>query len=253
MMGQIIVFENVKKSYTFDHSKRTALRDINLSIEEGEIFGIVGPSGCGKSTMLRLMCGLIQPNKGRVLFKGIPLNGVNPACSMVFQSFGLFPWLDVQENIAIALKAKGLPKEQIRKRVEYYIEKVDLSGFEETYPKELSGGMKQRVGLARALAVEPEVLLMDEPFSTLDMLTAAALREELLDIQANGQLQTKTIVLVTNQIEEAIELCDRIVMLYSRPGRILGEFHVDLKRPRDRKNPAFQAVVDEVFNRIVVV
>lgn len=252
-MEAIFTLNRVKKSFEFEHTKRTVLRDISLSVYQGEILGIVGPSGCGKSTVLRLLCGLIMPTKGQVLFKGKPIQGVNPACSMVFQSFGLLPWLDVYENIAIALKAKRIPNEDIRKRVEAYIQKVDLEGFERTYPKELSGGMKQRVGLARALAVEPEVLLMDEPFSALDMLTAAALREELLDIQANGQLPTKTIVLVTNQIEEAIELCDRIVMLYSRPGKILGEFSVSLKRPRDRKDPAFQALVDEVFGRFVVV
>jgi len=252
-MENLIILDHVKKSFEFKHGKRTILKDINLTIKEGEIVGIVGPSGCGKSTLLRMVCGLTTSGKGRVLFKGLPVEGVNLNCSMIFQFFGLFPWLSVSQNIEIALQAKLLPYTTIKEKTRFYIDKVGLEGFEDAYPRELSGGMKQRVGFARALAVEPEVLLMDEPFSALDVLSAAALREELLDIQADRQIPTKTMVLVTNQIEEAIELCDRIVMLYSRPGKILGEFPVSLERPRDRKDPSFQLLVDEVFSMIVVI
>src|SRR5208337_4398480 len=180
------------------------LENISVNIEQGEFVAIVGPSGCGKSTMLRIMNGLIPPTSGQVLYQGRQLDGINLECALVFQSFALLPWLSVKANVELGLEAQGLPLAEREKRAGIYIDKVGLDGFEEAYPRELSGGMKQRVGFARALAVEPKVLLMDEPFSALDALTAITLREEMLEIWQAPDMPVKNIVLVTHIIEEAI-------------------------------------------------
>src|ERR1700680_3579552 len=229
----LLELKHVSKS--FAHAKGTlqVLNDINFTVEEGEFVAIVGPSGCGKSTMLRIINGLMEPTSGQVLYKGKQVDGINLECALVFQSFALMPWLTVKANVELGLEAQGLSLAEREKRAGIYIDKVGLDGFEEAYPRELSGGMKQRVGFARALAVEPKVLLMDEPVSAVDALTAITLREEMLEIWQSPDMPVKNIVLVTHIIEEAIELADRIIVLASRPGRIAADIRVEIPRPRD--------------------
>jgi NitT/TauT family transport system ATP-binding protein len=226
------------------------LEDISFSVEEGEFVAIVGPSGCGKSTLLRIINGIMPLTSGQVLYRNRQVNSINLECALVFQSFALMPWLSVEANIQMALEARGVPPEERKKRAMIYIDKVGLDGFEEAYPRELSGGMKQRVGLARALAVEPRVLLMDEPFSALDALTAITLRHELLSIWSDSSMSVRTILLVTHTIEEAVELADRILVLSASPGRLLADLRVELPRPRDRRADGFNAVTDKVFSLI---
>jgi NitT/TauT family transport system ATP-binding protein len=239
-------------SKSFSHAKGTlrVLEDISFTVEEGELVAIVGPSGCGKSTMLRIINGLMPATTGQVLYKGRQVDGINLECALVFQSFALMPWLSVKANVELGLEAQGVAPETREKKAGIYIDKVGLDGFEEAYPRELSGGMKQRVGLARALAVEPRVLLMDEPFSALDALTAITLREELLDIWHSKDMPVHTIVIVTHIIEEAVELADRILVLSTSPGHLVADLKVDLPRPRDRHNEGFNALTDKVFSLI---
>jgi NitT/TauT family transport system ATP-binding protein len=239
-------------SKSFSHAKGTlrVLEDISFTVEEGELVAIVGPSGCGKSTMLRIINGLMPATTGQVLYKGRQVDGINLECALVFQSFALMPWLSVKANVELGLEAQGVAPETREKKAGIYIDKVGLDGFEEAYPRELSGGMKQRVGLARALAVEPRVLLMDEPFSALDALTAITLREELLDIWHSKDMPVHTIVIVTHIIEEAVELADRILVLSTSPGHLVADLKVDLPRPRDRRNEGFNALTDKVFSLI---
>jgi NitT/TauT family transport system ATP-binding protein len=246
----LLELKHVSKS--FSHAKGTleVLHDFSLTIEEGEFIAIVGPSGCGKSTLLRIINGIVPQTSGQVLYKGRQVDGINLECALVFQSFALMPWLSVKANVELGLEAQGLSLAEREKRASIYIDKVGLDGFEEAYPRELSGGMKQRVGFARALAVEPKVLLMDEPFSALDALTAITLREEMLDIWQSPDMPVKNIILVTHIIEEAIELADRIIVLASGPGRLAGDLTVDLPRPRDRRADAFNAWTDKVFSLI---
>lgn len=246
----LLELHHVSKSFRHAKGNLRVLEDINLSIEEGEFIAIVGPSGSGKSTLLRIMNGLILPSTGQVLYKGKQVDGINPECALVFQSFALLPWLTVKANVELGLEARGIAPAEREKRASIYIDKVGLDGFEEAYPRELSGGMKQRVGFARALAVEPRVLLMDEPFSALDALTAITLREELLDLWQSPDMPVHTILIVTHVIEEAVELADRIVVMSASPGRIAAELKVDLARPRDRRQEAFNALTDKVFSLI---
>jgi NitT/TauT family transport system ATP-binding protein len=239
-------------SKSFSHAKGTlrVLEDISFSVAEGELVAIVGPSGCGKSTMLRIVNGLIPATTGQVLYNGRQVDGINLECALVFQSFALMPWLTIKSNVELGLEAQGMAPEAREKKAGIYIDKVGLDGFEEAYPRELSGGMKQRVGLARALAVEPRVLLMDEPFSALDALTAITLREELLDIWHSPDMPVHTIIIVTHIIEEAVELADRILVLSTNPGHLVADLKVDLPRPRDRRNEGFNALTDKVFSLI---
>src|ERR1700730_12302658 len=220
--------KNVSKS--FAHAKGTlqVLNDINFDVEEGEFVAIVGPSGCGKSTLLRIINGIVPATSGQVLYHGKQVDGINLECALVFQSFALLPWMSVKANVEMGLEARGVGPEEREKIASVYIDKVGLDGFEEAYPRELSGGMKQRVGFARALAVESKVLMMDEPFSALDAVTAITLREEMLDIWQSPDMPVKNIILVTHIIEEAIELADRIIVLASGPGRLAGDLTVDL-------------------------
>lgn len=239
-------------SKSFSHAKGTlrVLEDISFSVAEGELVAIVGPSGCGKSTMLRIVNGLIPATTGQVLYNGRQVDGINLECALVFQSFALMPWLTIKSNVELGLEAQGMAPEAREKKAGIYIDKVGLDGFEEAYPRELSGGMKQRVGLARALAVEPRVLLMDEPFSALDALTAITLREELLDIWHSPDMPVHTIIIVTHIIEEAVELADRILVLSTNPGHLVADLKVDLPRPRDRRQQGFNALTDKVFSLI---
>jgi NitT/TauT family transport system ATP-binding protein len=246
----LLEIKHISKSFPHAKGNLRVLEDISFSIDEGQFVAVVGPSGCGKSTLLRIVNGLMPATSGQVLYQGKQIDGINPECALVFQSFALLPWLTVKGNIELGLEARGLPPAEREKRAGVYIDKVGLDGFEEAYPRELSGGMKQRVGLARALAVGPRVLLMDEPFSALDALTAITLREELLDIWRARDMPVHTILMVTHIIEEAVELADRILVFSAHPGRLVSDLRVDLPRPRDRRNEAFNALTDKVFSLI---
>jgi NitT/TauT family transport system ATP-binding protein len=246
----LIRVEQVDKSFPSRHGTISIMRQITFDVADADFVAIVGPSGCGKSTLLRLIQGLDRPSSGRILFRDRPVDTVCPQMAMVFQSFALFPWLTVRENVAFGLEALDQSPERIASQVERYVSVTGLEGFEEAYPRELSGGMRQRVGLARALAVEPAVLLMDEPFSALDALTAESLREEVLQLWRDPQLPPEAVLLVTHNIEEAIQLADRVVVLSRRPGRVLAEVKVGLPRPRDRKSQAFYDLTDRVYSLI---
>ncbi len=225
------------------------LGPLDLSVYEGEFVSIVGPSGCGKSTLLRIVAGVLRPTHGRVFLGERPLEGVNRSAALVFQSFALFPWLTVVDNVALGLEARGLGVHERLKKAEKYIDLVGLSGYERTYPKELSRGMKQLVGLARALAVEPELLCMDEPFSALDVLTARTMRDLVLDLWTSPEVMTKTILLVTHSIEEAVSMSDRVVVMKANPCRIADT--VDLSavpRPRRPDAPPVREVVDRMYS-----
>jgi len=223
------------------------LEDINLDVAEGEFVALLGRSGSGKSTLLRCIAGLIAPTEGEVQFRGRPLTGTNRETSMVFQTFALMPWLTVQQNVELGLEARGVPTDQRAERALRAIDIVGLDGYETAYPKELSGGMRQRVGFARALVVEPAALLMDEPFSALDVLTSENLRGELLELWEGHKFPTKTIVMVTHNIEEAVLLADRILVLGTNPGRIRSDMPNPLPRPRRRRTPEFDELVDQIY------
>ncbi|WP_337869795.1 nitrate/sulfonate/bicarbonate ABC transporter ATP-binding protein [Meiothermus sp.] len=239
---------NLTKTFTTPEGKPFGvLEDIHLELQEGEIVALLGRSGSGKSTLLRCLSGLLRPSAGEVRYRGQPVQGPMPGMAMVFQSFALFPWLTVQQNVELGLEAMGIPAPQRRQRALEAIDLVGLDGFEKAFPKELSGGMRQRVGFARALVTQPEVLFMDEPMSALDVLTAETLRLELLHLWQSGRLPLKGILLVTHNIEEAVLLADRILVLSSNPGQIRAEIAVTLGHPREREDPAFQELVEEIY------
>jgi len=226
------------------------LDNVSMKLSEGEIVGLLGRSGCGKSTLLRIVAGLAIPSEGRVAYQGAPVSGPAEGIAMVFQSFALFPWLSVLDNVELGLKALNVPKDEARRRSLSAIDLIGLDGFESAYPKELSGGMRQRVGFARALVVHPNILLMDEPFSALDVLTAETLRTDLLDLWNEGRMPIKSILMVTHNIEEAVLMCDRILVLSSNPGRIAAEIKVGLAHPRNRLDPEFRQLVDTIYARM---
>jgi NitT/TauT family transport system ATP-binding protein len=223
------------------------LDGIDLQLRSGEIVALLGRSGSGKSTLLRIIAGLIAPTSGHVRYRGTELNGANPGAALVFQSFALMPWLTVQDNVELGLAARNVPSAERSKRALDAIDLIGLDGFETAYPKELSGGMRQRVGFARALVLEPDLLLMDEPFSALDVLTAENLRTELVNLWATDGFPTKSICIVTHNIEEAVLLADRVVVLGANPGRIIAEVAVTQQRPRDKRAPGFEALVDQIY------
>lgn len=233
-----------------DNAELVVLDDVSLTIREGEIVGLLGRSGSGKSTLLRVLSGLVTPTSGSVLWRGAPVTGPCEGISMVFQSFALFPWLTVLENVEIGLEALGVPAPERRRRAIEAIDLIGLDGFESAYPKELSGGMRQRVGFARALVVHPRLMLMDEPFSALDVLTAETLRTDLIDLWIEGRLPIKSILMVTHNIEEAVLMCDRILIFSSNPGRVAAEFKIDLPHPRNRADPTFRQLVDDIYARM---
>ncbi|MDS4026141.1 MAG: nitrate/sulfonate/bicarbonate ABC transporter ATP-binding protein [Candidatus Contendobacter sp.] len=223
------------------------LKDIDFSLRPGEIVAILGRSGCGKSTLLRIICGLTSASDGQVLYRNQPVSRPVAGISMVFQTFGLFPWLTVLENVELGLEAQGIPAPERRQRALAVIDMIGLDGFESAYPKELSGGMRQRVGFARALVVNPDVLLMDEAFSALDVPTAETLRDDLLDLWLERQIPTRAILMVSHGIEEVLMIADRIVILDSNPGRVKAELAVTLKHPRDHTAPVFRHLVERIY------
>jgi NitT/TauT family transport system ATP-binding protein len=243
----LLDLEHISQVYGTNRHRFVALEDVNFCMHEGEFVSLLGPSGCGKSTLLRIITGLQRPSDGRVWYRGAPVSGINPHTTIVFQSFALFPWLTVQQNVEVALLARGVPPDVSAKRAEAFVDKVGLDGFETAFPRELSGGMRQKVGFARALAVEPELLCLDEPFSALDVLSADALRGELLELWTSGTMPTKAILMVTHNIEEAVWLADRIVVMEKEPGRVVTEVEVSFPHPRRRKSLPFLQMVDQVY------
>ncbi|WP_122425215.1 AAA-associated domain-containing protein [Pseudomonas viridiflava] len=242
----LVDVQKVRHVYGKASKERLVLDDVTLQLNENEIIGLLGRSGSGKSTLLRSIAGLVVPTEGQVIFPG-RTPGKAMSVGMVFQSFALFPWLTVLENVEVGLEAQGVPAQQRRKRALAAIDLIGLDGFESAYPKELSGGMRQRVGMARALVIDPDVLLMDEPFSALDVLTAETLRTDLLDMWSEGRMPIKSILMVTHNIAEAVLMCDRILLFSSNPGRVISEIKVDLPQPRNRQDPVFQALVEEIY------
>ena len=224
------------------------LKNIDMSLRDGEILGLLGRSGSGKSTLLRIAGGLIKPTDGVVQYCGAPLTGPAEGIAVVFQTFALFPWLTVLENVEAGLDALGLPRAEARRRAQSAIDLIGLDGFQSAYPRELSGGMRQRVGFARAFVTQPIVLLMDEPFSALDVLTAETLRTDFLDLWIEHQLPTKSVLIVTHNVEEAVLMCDRVLLLSSNPGKIAAEMPVTLPHPRNRLDDEFRCIVDEIYS-----
>jgi NitT/TauT family transport system ATP-binding protein len=239
---------NVRKAFPKpDGGELLVLEGMNLELQEGQIVGLLGRSGSGKSTLLRLIAGLAEPSDGQLSYLGRPIVGPAPGIAMVFQSFALYPWLTVFENVALGLEAQRMSHADIRTRSLAAIDLIGLDGFESAYPRELSGGMRQRVGFARALVVHPNILLMDEPFSALDVLTAETLRTDFLDLWSEGRMPIKGVILVTHNIEEAVLMCDRVLVFGSNPGRILSELKVTLPQPRNRLDPSFRELVERIY------
>ena len=244
----LVEVHGVRQSYPKDSSADViVLDDVELTLKSGEIVGLLGRSGSGKSTLLRIVSGLLKPTAGDVRWRGEKLTGPAEGVAMVFQSFALFPWLTVQENVELGLEAQGVAKSEREKRAEAAIDLIGLGGYESAYPKELSGGMRQRVGLARALVVHPDLLLMDEPFSALDVLTAETLRTDLIDLWMERKLPIKSVLMVTHNIEEAVLMCDRVMVFSSNPGRVAHELAVPFPHPRNRLDPAFRQMVDDIY------
>src|SRR5262252_10458444 len=252
--SRLICAEKVCKTYqTAETSGRLVLDHVDFALHEGEIVAILGKSGSGKSTFLRVIAGLTPPSEGRVAYRGNIVDGPAHGIAMVFQTFALFPWLTVLGNVELGLEAQGVARGERRERALKAIDLIGLDGFESAYPKELSGGMRQRVGFARALVVNPDVLLLDEPFSALDVLTAETLRGDLMDLWLERRMPTKGIIFVSHNIEEAVEIADRIIIFGSDPGHIRAEIAVALPRPRDITSPRFQQIVDEVYTVLTTV
>ena len=248
MTAALLEIHGLRQSFPrADGGEHLVLEGVELALNQGQIVGLLGRTGSGKSTLLRLIAGLAQPSGGTVTYLGQPVNAPAPGIAMVFQSFALFPWLTVLENVQLGLEALGLPLPEIRKRALAAIDLIGLDGYESAFPRELSGGMRQRVGFARALVVHPNILLMDEPFSALDVLTAETLRTDFLELWGEGKLPIKGVILVTHNIEEAVLMCDRILLFSSNPGRIVSDIPVDLKQPRNRLDPQFHDMVEKIY------
>lgn len=246
----LLQLAGITKYYGRPEARILVLEDVSFALAEGEFVALLGQSGSGKSTLLRIVMGLTSPDSGQVLYRGQPMQGINPHAAIIFQTFALYPWLTALENVDLALRPKGLSAEERLAQAEAALDKVGLDGFEDAYPRELSGGMRQRVGFARALAVQPELLLMDEPFTALDVLSAENLRGELLELWQGRRLPIRAILMVTHNIEEAVLLADRAIVLSRNPGRVIGDFHIALPYPRSRKSPEFNAVVDRIYRLI---
>lgn len=243
----LLQVSKLRKTFPKAAGELLVLDDIDLDIRAGQIVGLLGRSGSGKSTLLRSIAGLITPDSGGVLFQGRPIDGPAEGIALVFQSFALFPWLTVLENVSLGLRAMGVGDAEARRRSLEAIDLIGLDGFESAYPRELSGGMQQRVGFARALVVDPVLMLMDEPFSALDVLTAETLRTDFLDLWVEGRTKIRSVLLVTHNIEEAVFLCDRIIVLAADPGRVQADIAIGLPHPRDRLSAPFSQVVEKVY------
>ncbi|MGB9866402.1 MAG: ABC transporter ATP-binding protein [Bacillota bacterium] len=248
---ELLTVRNVSKIYADEGRVVKVLDGVSIDVHEEEFVCLVGPSGCGKSTLLKMVIGLDRPTSGEVLYRARPVEEFRDRIAIVFQSFALLPWLTVSQNVELGLEAKGLSRKERLAIVNKYLDKVGLDGFEEAYPRELSGGMKQRVGIARALAMEPELLLMDEPFSALDALTAQNLREEVLDLWEDESMPVSSVIMVTHSIDEAVFMADRVIVLSARPGRVLGDVRIDLPRPRNPKHQAFHEMTDRIYSLIL--
>ncbi|MFD3448393.1 nitrate/sulfonate/bicarbonate ABC transporter ATP-binding protein [Microbacteriaceae bacterium 4G12] len=249
MKNCLIKVQDVTKLYEKEKSQnKIVLENISLDIREGEFVSILGPSGSGKSTLLRIIAGLVPSSKGIVQYNGTTIDGINPGCSMVFQSFALFPWLTVEENIELGLETFSLSTKEKKERVDNILQMIGLEGFENAYPKELSGGMRQRVGIGRALVMEPDILLMDEPFSALDVLTAENLKNDILDLWYEKKIPTKSIIMVTHSIEEAVYMSDRAIVLSRDPAHIIADISIMLDRPRDKEQKVFAGIVDHLYS-----
>ena len=248
MANELLQLINITQQYRGQDKIFTAVGDVNLSVDDGQFVAIVGPSGCGKSTLLRIVVGLQKPTFGTVLYRGNPVTGVNPHATIVFQTFALFPWLTVQQNVEVALTARGVQHQAASIRAVQLLDLVGLDGFETAYPRELSGGMRQKVGFARAMAVEPELLCLDEPFSALDVLSAESLRHELMDMWTDGRLPTKSILMITHNIEEAVSMADRIIVMEKDPGRVVAERSISIPHPRSGKDYGVIQEVDTIFS-----
>jgi len=247
----IVEVKNVSHAYNKGQgSDIPVLDNINLTLYEDEIVCLLGRSGAGKSTLLRTISGLIQPTQGEITVQDTKMTGPREGLAMVFQNFALFPWLTVLENVELGLEAQFVAPDEKHRRALKAIDMIGLDGYENAYPRELSGGMQQRVGLARALVIKPFLLLMDEPFSALDVLTAEILRTDLMDLWTEGQLTIKSILMVTHNIEEAVLMADRILLFGSNPGHIIGEIHVPMTQPRNRLSPDFRALVDSIYEKL---
>ena len=247
-MTLLIELKNVAKSFkSSDGSSCAVLEQVDFTLAEGEIVALLGQSGSGKSTLLRIMAGLIPADGGDVRYRGQPLFGPAEGIAMVFQSFALFPWLTVQQNVELGLEARGIKADERARRAEVAIERIGLAGFEGALPRELSGGMRQRVGLARALVTEPAVLLMDEAFSSLDVLTGERLRNEMLALWTSGEMPTKAMLVVSHNIEEAVMMADRVLIFASNPGRVRAELPISLPRPRHPDSPEVRLLIDEIY------
>ena len=249
-MQPLVEVKDVWKEYDDGNKNVVVLKDVRFTMNRNEFVALVGPSGCGKTTLLRLLTGLEQPTRGQVLYDGAPIRVDNPQVTMVFQNFALLPWLDVLDNISLGLEARGVEKRERHAKAQELIDIVGLGGFENAYPRELSGGMKQRVGLARALVTDPVLMCMDEPFSSLDPLTIETLREEVLRLWSEPDLPPEAICMVTHNVEEAVYMADRVIVFGTRPGRILADERVKLPRPRDRKSPEFYEESDRIYKLI---
>ncbi|GAB2840203.1 nitrate/sulfonate/bicarbonate ABC transporter ATP-binding protein [Pseudoduganella ginsengisoli] len=247
-MSMLIELNNVSKAFRkTDGAPRTVLEGVNFVLAQGEIVALLGKSGSGKSTLLRIIAGLVAADSGTAAYNGRPINGPARGIAMVFQSFALFPWLTVQQNVELGLEAQGMAPAERRARAEAMLELIGLAGFGGALPRELSGGMRQRVGIARALATQPDVLLMDEAFSALDVLTGETLRDDILELWGEKRIPTRGILIVSHNIEEAVMMSDRIIILSSDPGRIRDEVRIDLPRPRNADSPEVRALVDHVY------
>ena len=245
----IVTSKHVSKQFADEHGDQiTVLRDMNFTLHEGEIVGILGRSGAGKSTFLRILAGLIPPSEGSVTYRGTELTGPNPGVALVFQNFALMPWLTVQGNVELGLEARGVPRAKRSELALQAIDSIGLDGFESAYPRELSGGMRQRVGFARALVLHPDALFMDEPFSALDVLTAENLRREVLRIWDDANSNINAVLIITHNIEEAVQMADRVIVLGSHPGRIIAEVPITLPRPRQKTSEQFQDMVDSLYS-----
>jgi NitT/TauT family transport system ATP-binding protein len=244
----LIELNNVAKTFpTADGALRTVLEDVNFALAEGEIVALLGKSGSGKSTLLRILAGLIPADRGNAVYRGQEIDAPVTGIAMVFQSFALFPWLTVQQNVELGLEAQGVAPDIREERADAMLEMIGLSGFGGALPRELSGGMRQRVGIARALVVDPDVLLMDEAFSALDVLTGETLRDDILELWDSDRVPTKGILIVSHNIEEAVMMADRIIILSSNPGRIRNEVQINLPRPRKVESIEVRRLIDEVY------